>query len=105
MESIEKMLLSEETRIILSFAQIGGLIAVVWAFAKMYFLNKEDKALTKKEIDDIKMRLTDNESSIEKNSDDGIKLTIMAEVTNSRLQGIDLGIQELKQIYIDSNKK
>lgn len=89
MESITNMLLSEETRMVLSFAQIGGLIGVVWAYAKMYFSNKA-------EIQDIKETVLTHENKIVTHEEKHNKTDIETAIIKTKLDSIEVGIVDIK---------
>jgi len=99
------MLISEETRIVLTFAQSGVMIGCVWAFASFFFKLKNDKELYEK---DKSIYIRDREQNEEKIQelhaeikdvkDDHMDLKITQAKIDTELQGIKLGISEIKQM-------
>ncbi len=89
MESIRQMIISDETRVILSFAQIGLLIGVVWAYAKMYFSNKA-------EIKEIKDCVSAHEDKLEKHEEKHSKTDIETAIIKTKLDSIEVGIVDIK---------
>jgi hypothetical protein len=76
MESINKMLISDKTKVILSFANIIVLAVVVWQGATAYnkMENKIDKNLEL--IIYNTSDINDNKEDIEKNTADNIELKV-----------------------------
>jgi len=89
MESIRQMIISDETQIILSFAQIGFLAVVIWRVAVIYadLKGKITDNVTKIEKQDIKIENLESENNL-------IKVT--QAVLETKLENIESGVVEIK---------
>jgi hypothetical protein len=90
------MLISEETRVILSFAQIGLLIAIIWTFAKVYFSNKADNEKKDIEIQNLNIKVLNQDDKIEKLEDKHNLIEVTQAVLNTKLENIEVGVVDIK---------
>jgi len=107
LESLRQMIISEETRIVLTFAQSGVMIGCVWALASAYFKIKNDRDLYEKDKSIYIRDREQNEETIStmkneikeiKNEHIDIKVT-QAKI-DTELKGINLGIKEIKALFM-----
>ena len=108
METLRQMIISEETRIVLTFAQSGVMIGCVWAFASFYFKLKNDKELYEKDKSIYIRDREHNEETIQglQNEmkaikDEHIDLKVTQAKIDTELKGINLGISEIKAMLLN----
>ena len=100
MESIINMILSEETRVVLTFAQMGISIGIVWTIAKLYFSDKADKKAAQKEIEIIKVDIDKNCTKLKEHDLKHNETEVITSVLRTKLDGIELGIADIKTMLL-----
>ena len=83
------MLISEETQIILSFANIGVLIFVIWFVARIYFTFKN-------KTDNHDKAIEENSEKIESLEKENNNIKINQAVVETKLDNIEVGIVDIK---------
>lgn len=108
MESIRQMMIGEDVRVVLSVANIGLLIAVVWTFAKVYFSFKSDSDKKDIEIKELNTKLSNQDNRIASQDRKIVKLEdkhnlteLTIAVLKTKLDNIEVGIAEIKAILKD----
>jgi len=93
MESFRQMIISDETQIILSLAQIGFLAVVIWRVAVVF--------------SDLKTKIMDNvthiekqDTKIEKLESENNLIKVTQAVLETKLENIDAGVMEIKAMMI-----
>lgn len=99
------MILSEETRIILSFAQVGILIGVVWAFSKAYFSNKESHEMKAKKIKSMEESMLTCSCRIKDLELNHNQTKITTAVLETKLDSIEVGIADIKTMLVKHIEK
>jgi hypothetical protein len=87
--SIAEMLISEETRVILTFANIGLIIFVIWFVARIYF-NFKSKSETHSET------IKEHSEKIESLEKENNTIKINQAVVETKLDNIEVGIVDIK---------
>jgi hypothetical protein len=95
MESIDKMLINDKTRVILSFANIIVLAVVVWQGATAYNkienkINKNSELIIYNTSD-----ISENKIDIESNSDDNIEIKVSVAGINVNLERLIFSVDRL----------
>jgi hypothetical protein len=87
------MLISEETKVILSFANIGVLAFVIWVVARIYFTFKN-----KSDIHD--KTLIGHAEKIESLEKENNSIKINQAIVETKLDNIEVGIVDIKSMMI-----
>ena len=89
MGSVAEMLLSEETKVILSFANIGLIIFGIWFVARIYF-NFKSKSENHSET------IKEHSEKIESLEKENNVIKITQAVVETKLENIEVGIVDIK---------
>ncbi len=93
------MLISEETQVILSFANIGLIVFGIWFVARIYF-NFKAKSENHSE------KITEHAEKIEKLEDENNNTKVNLAVIDTKLESIEMGIADIKTILtVNASKK
>ena len=104
MEHLRAMILSEETKIILSFAQVGTIVALIWAVAKIYFNFKSLQDTQNSKLQDHENKIVKQCDEIEKLKSENNLIKVTQAVLETKLENIEAGIVEIKAILVEKIK-
>ena len=93
MGSILNMLISDNTRIILSFANIGLIVFVIWFVARIYFTFKSKSESHSEKI-------TEHSEKIQSLESENTNMKITQAIITTKLESIDVGVIEIKAMLL-----
>ncbi len=93
MGSIAQMIISEETRVVLSIANIGLVIFGIWFVARIYF-NFKAKS------DSHSEKIKEHDNKIETLENENTSLKVTQAIITTKLESIDVGIIDIKAMLL-----
>lgn len=98
MELLRLMILSEETKIILSFAQIFVMAGAIWGIAKIYFYFKGLQDIQNSKLNDHENKIIKQDVEIDKLKAENNLIKVTQAVLETKLENIEAGVIEIKSM-------